>query len=240
MTKRSKTLIAGSCTIGLALILSSSGPTIYTNTNNKSLPHYTTNYTLEHELKWKKLAGEQEQELKDKQNQETYIIRMPNKAQNVTLASRGMNIASVSKENVHVLDMRTKFDVSEQELNKCLENTGLQGLAPAYLHAQEKRDINVLFLVSISALESGWGNSPMAHRKNNIFGFGDMSFNTKSDCIYYVSDYLSKYYLSSDGKYFNGYTIKDINCSYCELDSWSPKVINIMQELITKIQEMRQ
>jgi hypothetical protein len=111
-------------------------------------------------------------------------------------------------------------------------------LAGVFCQAEEETGVNALFLIATSALESGWGESELAHSHNNIFGWTDpdspdgfMYFDSKADCIMYVAYAIKANYLSQDGKYFEGFTIRDINEHYCSKADWSRKVLEIMYEL---------
>jgi uncharacterized FlgJ-related protein len=90
-------------------------------------------------------------------------------------------------------------------------------------------------LTAISALESSWGKSDLAKRKNNIFGLKTKKyFDTKTQCIDETASFLSQHYLSEDGKYFNGYTLEAINVRYCELRDWSMKIKELMKQIYTQ------
>lgn len=137
-------------------------------------------------------------------------------------------------------DLRTPSRVSPQELQNCLPD-GFSGLAGTFAQAEAETGVNALFLVSVAALESGWGGSNLAQSHNNLFGWTDSTspsgfrhFESKEACIMYVAERLAINYLSPDGKYFNGYTVQAVNQRYCSSESWADKVLYLMHELEDK------
>ena len=109
-------------------------------------------------------------------------------------------------------DIEEPCGMSTEELEGVLKGE-LKQYAQEFLHAEEDYEINACFLVSIAALESGWGEHQF--RPNNIFGFGRMEFESVPKCIDYVSWYLRKHYLNKNGKYYRGGTISDIGKIWC-------------------------
>lgn len=112
----------------------------------------------------------------------------------------------------------------------------LSEYAYCFIEAEEETGVNAVFLASVAALESGWGKSNAANTKNNLFGWttnkGDLkTFNSKEDCILFVARKMKEYYLSPDGKYFNGYEVEDINICYNGRPEWAKAVNNIMDNL---------
>lgn len=100
----------------------------------------------------------------------------------------------------------------------------LKPYAQAFLYAEEDYDINACFLASVAALESGWGQNQF--KKNNIFGFGKVEFESVEKCIDFVAWYLRKHYINETGRYYNGATIKGISVYYCD-DEWADLVSGI-------------
>lgn len=136
--------------------------------------------------------------------------------------------------------------ISSDGLNKLLENTGLENLGESFYKTEENYGINSVFLISLAMLESGNGYSRIATEKNNLFGYnsndsnpyGDsFAFETKEDCIDYVADSIKRNYLSSDGKFFNGYSIEAMNINYCSKDNWHEQIKDIMYNLYCEINE---
>ena len=66
-------------------------------------------------------------------------------------------------ENLNYMDISEKVPMSEHELNQILKDKGiLKGQAKAFLKAQEKYDVNVLYLISHALVETGHGRSELA------------------------------------------------------------------------------
>ena len=78
------------------------------------------------------------------------------------------------------LDLRQKVDVDAGTLNEILEGRGiLEGYGETYLEAQDAHDINVLYLISHTQIETGNGASELARGIEadgttyyNFFGIG--------------------------------------------------------------------
>lgn len=143
---------------------------------------------------------------------------------------------TITKDNVYSFNLREPSKLNEFVLETYLEKfPNLKGLAKPIMEVQEKYNVNGVFLLAIIHLESGNGTSSLAKSHNNLGGIKSgtsyRGFETKSACIDYMGRLLSKYYLSENGQYFNGYTISDVNKRYCELNSWTDKVANLMLQV---------
>ena len=121
--------------------------------------------------------------------------------------------------------------LSTEELESVLKGE-LKNHAQAFLHAEEDYDINALFLASIAALESGWGEHQF--RPNNIFGFMTRKeFSSVSENIDFVAWWLKKHYLNENGRYYRGGTISDIGKIWCPDDgTWVRLVTGIYGGMI--------
>ena len=133
-------------------------------------------------------------------------------------------------------------NITREEMYKVLEGTALQTLSNAYVYMEELYGVNALFLVSISAEESGWGRSSLAISHNNLGGIKGSNgsyrdFDSWGECIDYKARLLKNQYLSEDGDYFNGYSIWDVNIKYCEQSTWTDNVSSIAYELLNKLNE---
>lgn len=106
------------------------------------------------------------------------------------------------------------------ELKKGIKHSPLNNYAGVFLDAEREFGVNAVFLASVAGLESGWGNSPRAKNDNNLFGWGDKKFSSKEEGIYYVAEKIKEWYLSPDGKHFNGYTIAGVNKKYNGSKKW--------------------
>lgn len=131
-------------------------------------------------------------------------------------------------------------NITREQMYNLLEGTALQSLSNGYVYMEEVYGINSLFLVSISAEESGWGTSSLAINNNNIGGIkssdgGFAYFSDWFDCLNYKADLLYNEYLSEDGLYFNGYSIWNVNMLYCEQEQWADNLNTIADELLNKV-----
>jgi len=136
-------------------------------------------------------------------------------------------------------DITIRSNVTEQELSSILAGTWLSGLAPAYIQAEKDYNINAIYLVSITALESGWGTSRLAINKNNISGFQAYDknpyedakhFNSKEECILTTARVLSENYIGDDLL-----SIKQIGDRYASDSRWSNKVSLIADNIYDKV-----
>lgn len=149
-------------------------------------------------------------------------------------------VVKTTKDGKNVLNMslRQKTKLSPEQIDNALRGTGLEGLGQAYIDAEKEYNVNALFLIGLSCLESNYGNSNFAISRNNITGFRAYTedpskaiyYDTKADCINQTARYLDKHYLTKGGKYYNGETMLDANVRYCTSSLWSTKINNIILE----------
>lgn len=146
-----------------------------------------------------------------------------------------MNVSAkeTKQTNLETFDLRTQSGYTAEELDEVLKYD-LKGLGKYFVKAEENYGVNAVFLVSVAALESGWGR--YCFRENNMFGYSGMSFSSKAECIDFVAKKISENYLSESGKYYSGYTVKAVNCYYNGREIWEDTVIDIMSSLIRKIE----
>lgn len=140
------------------------------------------------------------------------------------------------------------YDVSEpsnltiEEWTSALEDTALVTLASAFHWYEEQYQVNGLLIASIVALESSWGRSSLAISHNNLTGYVGRDgnyylFNDWGSSLEETFRLIGEEYISEDGLFYNGRSVGDINIKYCELDSWTDKVIDIAYELKNKVEE---
>lgn len=150
------------------------------------------------------------------------------------------------KPNFNKDDVTEISNVSLEELNNKLKNTEFEGLAYMFIKAEQEFKVNALFLVGLTANESGWGTSRLAQGKNNLTGFQAYNhdpynsakhFDSWEDCIMQTAEYIRNNYLNIDGNYYNGLGVRDINIRYAINDdgstnyTWSNTIINIANKL---------
>jgi len=144
------------------------------------------------------------------------------------------------KNNIKTQDMRKKSQVSEEQLRVYLQRfPNLSGIEGALIEAQDIYNVNAILMLSIIRLESGNGKSNLARNQNNLGGItaprnsvtAFRSFDSKRDCVIYMAKLLGEQYLNETGRFFNGYTLLDINKKYSASTAWSTKVSEIMYEI---------
>ena len=149
----------------------------------------------------------------------------------------------IVEENTYVTfnpyNLLEPSNITREQMYNVLEGTALQTLSDGYVYMEEVYGINALFLVSLSAEESGWGTSELAMYNNNIGGIksstGDWEyFNDWFECLSFKADLLYNDYLKEDGAYYNGLSIWNVNTSYCEQSTWADNISSIAYELLDK------
>lgn len=141
-------------------------------------------------------------------------------------------------------------NIDVDTLKYLLKDTKLYSLAPTYVQIEKEYGINALFIVGISALESGWGTSKRAVEDNNLTGFGvyhdnskGLNAQTKEDNLVITAKTLKNSYLSVGGNLYTGVTINDVNAKYCiGYDglpdfNWSLKINTIVEKLLSQLKE---
>ncbi len=140
-----------------------------------------------------------------------------------------------SKISVSGSDLLTASGLTEAQLKNGLKKS-LKQYAATFIEAENTYNINAVFLASIAALESGWGESYLAKTKNNLFGWrgngGYRSFDSVPDCILYVAKFLKTNYLTPGGSCFNGYTVEAVEKSYCPGFTWASQVKELMNLIL--------
>ena len=136
------------------------------------------------------------------------------------------------------------------DVHKIIENN-----AENFYNAEQKYNVNGIFLASIAIHESAWGTSAIAQDKKNLFGFGayDRSpyqsaneFDEYANGIDVVAKYLAKNYLNESGTkiydnetatgmYYNGPTLAGVNTRYCTDKEWATKLFKYMDMLYSKL-----
>ncbi len=119
------------------------------------------------------------------------------------------------------LPFRSKTMYTANDLNRFIEaNTDstskLRGTGQAFINAQNSYGVNALLALGVGINESAWGESSIAHSKNNIFGMNAVDSSPGESANYFksVGDsiiefcnyYISKGYADpSDWRYFGGF-----------------------------------
>lgn len=135
--------------------------------------------------------------------------------------------------------------VSGEELDLGLEGTGLAGLGASFVDAEEAYQVNAVILVSIAALESGWGQSEYAQERNNLFGYTAytqdpnqaMHFSSQEEAIMVAARTIDRDYLTESGRYYRGGTIRAVGSIWAHDPNWASKVASIAGALTKRIQK---
>jgi len=134
-------------------------------------------------------------------------------------------IPAYSTSQVMQMDVSKPSGVTLSDL-KQVTRGALVGLEPAFLKAEQDYGINCLFVMAIAAHESA--NGTICFKPNNMFGYGGMSFSSKSECIDVVSRGLANNYLRPGSSLYSGNTISSVNKRYAASTTWDDKVARNM------------
>ena len=122
----------------------------------------------------------------------------------------------------------------------------MYGMGNLFVDLERRTGVNALFLASIAALESSWGTSDLAIRKNNLYGIGhyesgnktrfenSRTFGTVGESAEYAANLLKDYYLTAGAKYYKGTTIKAVGIHYCEGNVWATQVADVWENSFLK------
>ena len=116
------------------------------------------------------------------------------------------------------------FNGTAEDLNKCLENTKLKGMGQTFIDTQYKYNINALFLMSVTKVESGYGSKPKKSCKYNIVGSVGQHPKSYEESVDSLGRNLSKNYIPS-----GNVTLNKIRDKYCKTNKVWPK--NVAQEM---------
>ena len=140
-------------------------------------------------------------------------------------------------------DLRVASNVTPEEIDLMLEGTKLNGLGSAFVEAEQKYGVNALYMMGLACLESGFGNSAFAQKRNNLYGWNAVdsspnnasSFSSKKEATLYVASKLQSNYLTEGGAYFEGYSPRAVDVHYCTDKAHADKIVNIVNSLVQKL-----
>ena len=165
-------------------------------------------------------------------------------------ASAGESMSVNKASGLTLEDFKKALSNNPKDVNKIFENN-----AAAFYNAEQKYNVNGLFIAAIGINESAWGTSNIALTKKNLFGYGafdrdpynlSYTFENYEDGIDLVTKVMAKYYLNpagtklfgdemASGKYYNGPTIAAVNMRYASDTEWAKKVYSYMEYLYNKL-----
>lgn len=149
-----------------------------------------------------------------------------------------MKLQKLEAINFNSSDVTSISGMTVEDVKYILKGTALEELAQDFIDAEQQYKVNAFFIISICALESGWGTSNRAIYDNNLTGFGvysdsseGINSNTKRDNILLTAKTLHNNYLTEGGSCYNGLSVQAINKKYCTSDTWTEKITNIANNL---------
>ena len=136
-------------------------------------------------------------------------------------------------------DLRSPSGETAAELNAYLAGTPMAGTGESFILAEQKYHVNARYLVAHAILESDWGNSYLAQRDHNLFGYGAWDrnpndayyFPSDDACIQYVAMRISQDYLTPGGAHYVSPTLRGMNVHYASDPRWADKIARIANEI---------
>lgn len=138
----------------------------------------------------------------------------------------------------------------EGAVNALKADNGLKGLGEYFINAENEYNINAVVLMAIACLESGYGTSELAKKKNNLFGlkadddkrgtdeYGE-TFDSYEDNINTAAFRLGCQYIVLDPevawRYCGSKKLSDVGRIYCTSKDWASKVANLCERLESNI-----
>ena len=121
-------------------------------------------------------------------------------------------------------------------IDSFLSGTALAGLGTSFMSAETTYHVSARFFVAVAINESAWGMSAIARDKHNLFGYGADDRNPYGDavtfasfdaCIQYVAARIAQNYLSPDGAFYHGPTLRGVAVDYASDPLWASKIARI-------------
>lgn len=152
-------------------------------------------------------------------------IASPLRQKTVDNVLEGESIPAYSYDDCWSMDVSKPSGVTLADL-KLVSRGAFVGIEDAFYQAEQDYGVNCLFVMGIASLESA--NGTICFRPNNMFGFGNSGFSSKSECVDVVSRALANNYLSPGGSLYNGTRVTDVNKRYAASSTWDEKVCRNM------------
>ena len=209
------------------------------NTNNEFIPHYTSDGRyLYHELS-------------------PYTsIRVAPHSSSMAIGTKyysadGVNFDNFKVENPFLYrDLRKPTNYTAEELNKVyslmnIQGSLLAGKGEVFKEAEKRYQVNALYLMAHSALESAWGRSQIAKDKNNFFGIAAYdttpydsakSFDNVDKGILGAAKWIRENYID-EGRTHLGNKSSGMNTLYASDPYWGEKIASIMMTINSKLGE---
>ena len=163
----------------------------------------------------------------------------------------GINFENFTVENPFLFrDLRKPTNYTAEELDKVyslmnIKGSRLAGKGAIFKEAEERYQINALYLIAQSALESSWGRSQIAKDKNNFFGIGAYdttpydsakSFDDVDKGILAAAKWIRENYIDN-GRTYLGNKSSGMNVLYASDPYWGEKIASIMMSINSKLGE---
>ena len=163
----------------------------------------------------------------------------------------GINFENFTVENPFLFrDLRKPTNYTAEELDKVyslmnIKGSRLAGKGAIFKEAEERYQINALYLIAQSALESSWGRSQIAKDKNNFFGIGAYdttpydsakSFDDVDKGILAAVKWIRENYIDN-GRTYLGNKSSGMNVLYASDPYWGEKIASIMMRINSQLGE---
>ena len=157
----------------------------------------------------------------------------------------GMNFENFTVENPFLFrDLRKPTNYTAEELDKVyslmnIKGSRLAGKGAIFKEAEERYQINALYLIAHSAIESSWGRSQIAKDKNNFFGIAAYdttpydsakSFDDVDKGILGAAKWIRENYIDN-GRTYLGNKASGMNVLYASDPYWGEKIASIMMRI---------
>ena len=163
----------------------------------------------------------------------------------------GINFENFTVENPFLFrDLRKPTNYTAEELDKVyslmnIKGGRLAGKGAIFKEAEERYQVNALYLIAHSALESAWGRSQIAKDKNNFFGIAAYdttpydsakSFDDVDKGILGAAKWIRENYIDN-GRTYLGNKSSGMNVLYASDPYWGEKIASIMMSINSKLGE---
>ena len=163
----------------------------------------------------------------------------------------GINFENFTVENPFLFrDLRKPTNYTAEELDKVyslmnIKGSRLAGKGAIFKEAEERYQINALYLIAHSAIESSWGRSQIAKDKNNFFGIAAYdttpydsakSFDDVDKGILGAAKWIRENYIDN-GRTYLGNKASGMNVLYASDPYWGEKIASIMMRINSQLGE---
>ena len=163
----------------------------------------------------------------------------------------GVNFDTFKVENPFLYrDLRKPTNYTAAELDKVyslmnINGSRLAGKGEVFKEAEKRYQVNALYLMAHSALESSWGRSQIAKDKNNFFGIAAYdttpydsakSFDNVDKGILGAAKWIRENYID-EGRTHLGNKSSGMNTLYASDPYWGEKIASIMMTINSKLGE---